>query len=729
VIIQMPSADSTSRLTLASAQSFLDTLPDVVHRPTHEVALLLLERIGITVTKWTVRDIFKELLREHETPTSMGSEDMRSQSILLARRILKDLETHIQGLKTASFKACIPQGEEVISWLKEIGLGGEGGMANTFARHAVCSLRDITNLPQEHLRKICHAKVSKEHSLPDETQLGELEKYLKGAIDELKKSERSKDLQHRLNFFRDMTISGKDILFAYHGMEVMVTKPVPLCALGILGVAALAYHGYSLYYHLPRLVNQVVIGKFGLKQGNEFEIMANSEASVNGTLSSSLHLVLFFCMLSILYFWWHVQSKSPRVVSRNTIFLWRVQVAIVMINEILWGLYLTLPNHLTWTRNPAQVSTNFSFSVVLLSVLISAPRYFVLCFLAVLGLLCVFYGARRIDNCGYFDFVCMQIYHRTTFPGKVATLFLGAILVLALIVLMFMRHRAARILRCRLQETMEESDFAWQTMISPLQQHCPLFVRARLVSRRDSFENDSELASQISQVADIVASDFHLACASRATVRNVLRLKMRNMMGKSCIATVSLLVKSNLSVKDVQTTIRSAGYSMHVIEHHRVPSSLASLAMLCERIKDDLMAQRMQATAARQTMWRRFNGMHNHETVDRYTKGGKRLQREETIDLLFQQAQFINSLFHDELKKLLRSFGDGCHFEPGPIKTPQRALEKVVRRSCAALLQIRIRICDVCVFAYVYMHVLHMYLPLLCERYTPCLHVPAVEKE
>jgi len=147
VIVQMPSADSDSQLTLASAKSFLDTLPDVVHWPTHQAALVLLDRIGIIVTKWTARGIFAELLHEHETPTSIGREDMRSESIPLARRILKDLETHIEGLKTASFKACIPQGEEVISWLKEIGWGGERGMATTFARHAVCSLRDITNLP------------------------------------------------------------------------------------------------------------------------------------------------------------------------------------------------------------------------------------------------------------------------------------------------------------------------------------------------------------------------------------------------------------------------------------------------------------------------------------------------------------------------------------------------------------------------------------------------------
>ena len=112
----------------------------------------------------------------------------------------------------------------------------------------------------------------------------------------------------------------------------------------------------------------------------------------------------------------------------------------------------------------------------------------------------------------------------------------------------------------------------------------------------------------------------------------------------------------------------------------------------------------MQATAARQTIRRRSNKMHNHEPVDRYTKGGMRFQQEEKIDPLFQHAQFITSLFHDELKKLLYSFGDGCHFEPGPIKTPPRALEKVVRRSFDALLDVYIRICYVYVYVYVYVY-------------------------
>jgi len=252
--------------------------------------------------------------------------------------------------------ACIPQGEEVISWLKEIGWEGEGGMATTFARQAVCSLRDITNLSQEQLRKICHAKVSKEHSLPDEIQVEELEKYLNGAIDELKKSERSKDLQYRLDFFRDMTISGKDILFAHHGMEVMVTNPAFLCAHTLALVATLAYHAYRIYWYLPLFVYNVINWGFDLQKGNETAMIDKQFYFTNHSLSSSLHLSLFTCVSSVLYFVWHVRSKSPRVVSRNTILLWKAECVLLIINEILWCLYLTLfdlPN-----KTLLQASTN-----------------------------------------------------------------------------------------------------------------------------------------------------------------------------------------------------------------------------------------------------------------------------------------------------------------------------------------------------------------------------------
>jgi len=41
---------------------------------------------------------------------------------------------------------------------------------------------------------------------------------------------------------------------------------------------------------------------------------------------------------------------------------------------------------------------------------------------------------------------------------------------------------------------------------------------------------------------------------------------------------------------------------------------------------------------------------------------------------------YMCSLFHAEIQGLLVSFGDVCLFNPGPIKTPARAIEKVVRR-------------------------------------------------
>ena len=72
VMVQMPFANFVIPLNLASAKSFLETLPDAVHQPTHEIALVLLDRIGIVVTKWTVKGVFTELLEEHQIPTSIN---------------------------------------------------------------------------------------------------------------------------------------------------------------------------------------------------------------------------------------------------------------------------------------------------------------------------------------------------------------------------------------------------------------------------------------------------------------------------------------------------------------------------------------------------------------------------------------------------------------------------------------------------------------------------------
>ena len=115
------------------------------------------------------------------------------------RRLLKDLETQIESLKTASFKVCIPQGEEVINWLnKEV---GEHRMTATFALQVVCSLCDMTDLPPEKLRIICHALLQKENDLPAENDIQELEDLLKYRIDELKRSGMSRSFQYRLTIF------------------------------------------------------------------------------------------------------------------------------------------------------------------------------------------------------------------------------------------------------------------------------------------------------------------------------------------------------------------------------------------------------------------------------------------------------------------------------------------------------------------------------------------------
>ena len=140
-----------------------------------------------------------------------------------------------------------------------------------------------------------------------------------------------------------------------------------------------------------------------------------------------------------------------------------------------------------------------------------------------------------------------------------------------------------------------------------------------------------------------------------------------------------------------------------------VPASLASLTVICEKMMDDLAVQKSQDESyarahALQQCWRQVpcltrtqsmiaNAEVEEEPVVQYSHDdhnrislGKRLQHSTSIDDLFRDAQLLNNEFHTEIKSLLQSYGDACEFIPGPIKTPSRAIEKVVRRYCVSAL-------------------------------------------
>jgi len=251
-----------------------------------------------------------------------------------------------------------------------------------------------------------------------------------------------------------MTISGKDILFAHHGLEVMVTKPVSRCALAVSGVTALAYHAYQVYYYLPPLVNQVVKGKFIIKQSKEPEIMGKIHALISRGLSLSLHLALFFCVLLILYFLWHVRSFKAAPISKRA-----QQFLELVVKEAVDELRVLKQkiNRFFSLQTLATLGVSIDRFVAMHPVEPAPNCLLRFCCLHSLRHQIIFNPLtkhRRTDKCGYFDFVCLQLTETHGLAGRVTTISLGAILVLALVIMMCMRYRAARILQRRLQETM-----------------------------------------------------------------------------------------------------------------------------------------------------------------------------------------------------------------------------------------------------------------------------------
>jgi hypothetical protein len=283
---------------------------------------------------------------------------------------------------------------------------------------------------------------------------------------------------------------------------------------------------------------------------------------------------------------------------------------------------------------------------------------------------------------------------------------LGSFLLLGLMLLMYKRRGDAKRLRQVRQASMDDYKGAWAEL---LQGGNVTFVRAKLVSREDLSMSMEEKKTKIQETIQSFADAAHVsrAEASRAgPARNswlaeILR-RIRTKMGITEQISVSLRLKRDCSEVEVDKGLKSAmdvGRSQARLDmrSHTVPASLASLNVLCDKILDDLADQRSQDKA-----YARAHGQHQwwckvpcltrssdgeagaEELVVRYCTGGKRLQHIKFIDELFRDAQQLNNLFHTEIKSLLQQYGDACEFIPGPIKTPSRAIEKLVRRYLVA---------------------------------------------
>jgi hypothetical protein len=690
------SATSFSRTLEESAlKSFLESLPsgfdEKIGKQTHKVAKILLGRIGITPKERTVCEIFKELFKGETRPTDGGG----VSADVIAEEMLKALGTQIGKVKSQKFKVSCPQGEEVIMWLKDISWDS---MSATFAEREVCSLLDIMKLPENALLEICQEKVEED---PTSSQTKEgLYLNFRSAIDDLKNPknefhEKAKSLQDRLDGFRDEKISWANALSAQHSLEIMVTKRVSLVFYFLLMVSTTGFFVFEIYWR----VFPESISHHGLR---------------------SLILQLFFstslvcALIPVVINLGSASLRKPKDVAKFMrlmlgmcfcVFIFR-QTAMITV----WSFfdYFKPPGCVTDAtlsscRKPTTSARVLDCSalcaaVVLFTVLVICPHYLTIILLLVAGLVLMVNGS---------------VYWGIEFKGYVWTraisFFLGIFgifLLLGLLLLMYKMHGDAKRLRHKRQAQMDDYNGAWANL---LQGGNVTFVRAKLVGREDLSISMEDKEMKIRELIQSFADATHVsrAGASRAgPARNswlaeILR-RIRTKMGITEQISVSLRLKRDCSEVEVDKGLESAmdvGRSQARLDmrSHTVPASLASLNVLCDKILDDLADQRSQDKA-----YARAHGQHQgwckvpcltrssdgeagaEELVVRYCTGGKRLQHIKFIDELFRDAQQLNNLFHTEIKSLLQQYGDACEFIPGPIKTPSRAIEKLVRRYLVA---------------------------------------------
>ena len=110
-------------------------------------------------------------------------------------------------------------------------------------------------------------------------------------------------------------------------------------------------------------------------------------------------------------------------------------------------------------------------------------------------------------------------------------------------------------------------------------------------------------------------------------------------------------------------------------------SRLKELRDLCKGIQEEIDSERkiMDETHTNRDL---FHWLKNRAHDNLFTEDGKRLQRKNDLDVLFKDAQRLNKHVHNEIKKIVTHSGTKSKFDfvSGPIKRPQRAIEKIVRR-------------------------------------------------
>ena len=243
----MPILVGHPRITDPFPQGKTKMLPDIVARKTNSTAAIILRKLGVSddqikvMEEKTVKNIVSEVLA-HQGIVLDGQKSEDGVAISeSAKRILRCClrEVDVMSSSPAKFVSLRPMGQEVMEWLEENVIETYGpllainGLDNLLA---ISRLKDdrIKQLALDHRAMYCHKGVMvKPH-------LGDLDDFER-AIALLKDDERAKNLDYRLESFRDPKVSTLGMLVSTNAIELVACSPQVQVLWGSISVAMVAF--------------------------------------------------------------------------------------------------------------------------------------------------------------------------------------------------------------------------------------------------------------------------------------------------------------------------------------------------------------------------------------------------------------------------------------------------------------------------------------------------------
>lgn len=222
-----------------------DKLPDIIATETNTEAARVLGELGVPgsqieeMMSRTVRQNVQIVLQFQGIHIEDGGNQLSRSLTPVASRCLEAVVREIEKEQSRRFQWTRPQAREVLEWLRDRSLGA---YAPIFAQHGLDSLYSISRISTEQLWALCEAKplnsqAKQSYPESDARSIGNLVR-LTVAVDELRSDPRAQPLKHRLDYFRDESVSTLTALVTGNGLEVALSKSLTHVLLTVVALCA-----------------------------------------------------------------------------------------------------------------------------------------------------------------------------------------------------------------------------------------------------------------------------------------------------------------------------------------------------------------------------------------------------------------------------------------------------------------------------------------------------------